>query len=257
MVNVKHQTMNNQNARDFLRQSIAGSNAPLLAATPIAVPPILVIPPGVGESDFIAKVETAYDLNYHEAFAHVPTDELTASRVEHALLLMDKAIAFALADNYQAASDLFSLCVILDNNYFYNYCLGSVRFYLEDYSGALNLVEKSLQQIRDKQKIDTELMSLSQDLNFAENLYTLYVLSLIFNSKVDRAVKTVHFALSNQILQSPALIIDLIGYFQFFNENEVVAILSKTAMASIEKIEDQEIKDLFLNSLKDLLASKT
>ncbi len=238
--------MANYNARDFLRDSIAGDvangiNQPKVSANSdlsnkknTSIPPILVVPPNTSKEEFVGKVEKAYNISEYLVFKNLTTDK-TAGEVEHSIRIMDQGIYFLLTKNLYAASDMFSLCVILSSNYFYKYLLALIRFQLADYKNSLFLLESAITQIKEKQVIDLELLDLSKDFNFSENFYELYILSLLYNNKIKEAELITNFAVDKKILQTVEKNIDLIAHFKAINSTKILDKLLKTTMENIGK----------------------
>lgn len=216
-------------------------------------PPILTVPLSSDPFTYVQQIETQYQLNYAAEFAQMFPENPQQGNVAHSLRLLDHAIDFLNEENLPAANDLFSLCLILYPNYLYNYFLALTRHQLNDDIGALSLIEEALKQMRERQSLDSELASLSQDIDFAQHFYTLYAILLFQNKKIPDAKAIIQFMLQSQILHDPTIIFSLIEPLQDIQDTATVATLSKVALAEIEKMSNVQEKNELLDNLKTLL----
>ncbi len=240
-----------------LRQSISGNGMTLdevaeneKKSEKLLPPPILLVPPGFRVEDLVTRVEKAYKLDYYHNYFNAPIAE--TDQTEHALNLMDEGLDFILEHKYRAASDMFSLCLVLENNYFYNYLLALVRVKFGDFYQALELLEKALSQIRARQRINSNLLIVSQKISFTENFYTLYIIALLQNDKVNYVQNIIDFVLNQEIVQSPTLLLNMIKQLLKKEQTNIAMQLFDLTRKAINHINDSKLKSYYLDELLKL-----
>lgn len=260
--------MANYNARDFLRDTIAGDvgNGISQVKTFInkqesykqdssLIPPILAASSKLQSEEIIKIIEKKYNLSVFSVFKNVAQQDLQAANCEHALRILDFALDSAINKNFIAASDVFSLCRILCPNYLFDYLLATVRFNLGDYDGALRLSSDVIRKIKKEPIIDEELLSLAKDLDFSKNFYFFYCTLLLFNGQVQKANLILRFLIKNNLIFDFLSTLSLINFFKAVEEKDSVSILSKYFLHLIDLEKSQEIKKIQINNLKNLLQS--
>ncbi|MBQ6449443.1 hypothetical protein IJJ08_00875 [bacterium] len=276
--------MPSNNAYDFLRQSIAGQ-APVTGSPRPAggvdysaiqpeqlvyrapgeqpreqmpvdlppVPPILTLPPGVEMLDFVGRVERAYDLHYTDE-KYVAADMRTPEgNAEHAVELMDHAAVYMAMANYPAASDIFSLCLILSPNYFYHFCLASARFQMGDFEGALVHERAALDGIRAKEQLSTGLMYYFDQLQFVDTFYFQLIECLIYTGNLDEAKKMTDFVVDGNFFELAQTYLDLACDFSLIGELAYAAKLIDRVMPYLDEL-NEEARQFALAWIPNILA---
>lgn len=256
---------NNYNARDFLRDSIAGDvNAgfsPPISASPfdndseITLPllPILVPQSETNLSEFIVQEEKKLHLDFYQSFQNLPPEQQAAANDEHSLKLFSFALSHLQDDSLELSSNALSLVVLLSSNYFYNYFFALVRYNLEDYAGAFSLISTAYSQIANKQTLPTQLSDLVKQTNFAAHFYTLYLILASQNNQPVQVKDTLFFILEKHLIQDPNLLLVLI--LQLGEDQKAVSLLTKEAVSFIGQILDPATKNQFINNLKTIFAA--
>lgn len=250
--------MANYNARDFLRDSIAGdvSGGISQPRTNVSrnsnldgsqIPPILVVPPNIDETNFVAMIEEAYGINIYKNYQNNLSE---SQKILHSLDLINIATDYFSNNNYKAASDLLSICAILYPNYFFNYLLALCRYSLQDFSGSLKLINLSISQLKNKQLLTQDLTQLSKETNFLENFYLFYIILLIRNFEISYAKEITQFSLDNKIFNSTESVLTLIKEFSVLQEPETFQQLVIFINQKTSEINDVQIKTKILSELK-------
>ncbi|MBQ6154582.1 hypothetical protein IJI99_01750 [bacterium] len=247
---------NSNNAFSVLRRSIAGRDYTQTQKTETEegrreVPPILVLPPGMEAREFVARVEEAYGLNY--AKERVYSDDDTKAKMEHSFDLMDEGYVDLTLFDYRRASDMFSLALILYDNYFYHFCLAYSRNSLGDFEGALYHLRIAMTQLREKQEVPDEITYMVQEANFTEEYYALFLRTLIFTGNMEEAKKLADFVLENKIFIDGEYALDAASVFGLFDEKQYAAKLLETIKSDLEKEKDPEIKKHLTEFIKRIL----
>jgi tetratricopeptide (TPR) repeat protein len=242
-------------APSFVKQSLLGRGRTIGQAKNLthAIPPILTVTPDVSLDRLVGAVVETYRLRVDQPFWQLQHDQ--AKTRAYALFLMDRGLSFAADRNYRAASDIFSLCVLIDPNYFFDYLLATARFKLGDYHGSLSLMEQALAKIRARQALASELAQFARDSKFSENFYTFYITVLLFNNQLALAKAMVEFVLKQNIVTAPVKLLSLVRQYRITADKQMLAFLSQVALEKINQIVDENIKNQLLLELRQVLAS--
>ncbi len=267
------------NAYDFLRQSIAGGSAPVgaqptdySAIQPQAqyvyrdpheketppepeippAPPILTLPPGVEMLDFVARVENAYNLHYTEDVYLERSRRNPQGNADHALDLLEEGLARLAYYDYAGASDLFSLCVILDPNYFYRFCLATARFNLGDLEGTLSLSQTAMEEIRAGQQLSDGALYYFQKMSFVDGFYNQYIQCLIFLGRTDEAHAMTDFIANGDVFRDYNSYFDLALFYSSFGDLPYAAKMIDKVMPDLEQLPPEE-KNYFLAWIPNIL----
>ena len=276
--------MPSNNAYDFLRQSIAGQ-APVTGSPRPAsgvdysaiqpeqlvyrapgeqpreqmpvdlppVPPILTLPPGVELLDFVGRVERAYDLHYTDE-KYVAADMRTSEgNAEHAVELFEEGLAAITIGDYARASDMFSLCVILDPNYFYHFALANIRYNLADFEGNVAQTRIVLEQLRAGQKLSAGAGYYYSQTDFVDTLYVNYTISLIYTGNLDEAKRMVDFILSDIVLVNGISYIKIAHEFSAIGQLPTAAKLVERVANHLDALPNQESRDFVLRWIQSIL----
>lgn len=244
-------------APSFVRQSLLGRGRlqggmrNLTASLP---PPILTLPAGMDLAKLVGSVVDAYKIAMGDGFWRLPEDEL--QRRQYAYKLMDKGFDYTSELNYRAASDIFSLCVLIYPNYYFDYLLAMVRFRLRDYTGSLKLLDRALEQIRARQGLDKELAFLAKEANFGQNFYCFYVTILLFNHQKTKAASMVEFILQHNIVTSPTVMLSLLRQYRSTDDRATLAKIAKTAIVLVSNLGNEEVRSSLLQEIKNILSGK-
>jgi tetratricopeptide (TPR) repeat protein len=251
------------NAYDFLRQSITGSPAQSPPSSPAdadstpdetPIPPILVVPSGMEQDEFIRRIERAYKIDYVPPVFDPPLTTEQAE-IEHAIYLMDEGIAMAMVENSAGASDMFSLANILYPNYVFNFLLATTRFNLKDYQGALKFLENALDQIRTGQTLNEEIAAFAQSIDFTEHFYPAYISTLLYNAKFDNAKNIINFVLQKNLLKNVISYFEIMSLLQILGEKSMLAKMAKQVAPLVDSIPDPTEKAAAFNNLRYLLTN--
>ncbi len=264
---------NQYNARDFLRDSIAGDVSDDMSQQfdyqaenqnnddfslsddyDFPPPPLLVVPPGMSIPDFVQQEEDRLGLKFYQQYLQIPAEQQASANLNHSLSLLDAALALSDSlDRLALISDYFALAAILSPNYFYYYLLALARYNLGDDENALHFIELALKQIRDRQQLPSQLLPLSQDTHFTENFYALYLGLLVDLRPPSESSSILNFVLDKQIIRSPDLFLFLI--WQFSEDKTKINILVKASVPLIAALSDQKRKQQLTSNLKTLLSA--
>lgn len=279
--------MPSNNAYDFLRQSIAGGASvqtktgkvipdysaiqpsqpryrapgendevpsPSIDDLP-PIPPILTLPPGVELLDFVGRVERAHDIHYTDDKYVRPEWRTPEGNEEHAIDLLDDAMVRMSFADYAAASDIFSLCVILAPNYFYHFGLASARYHMGDFEGALVYERAALERIRKNEQLSTEIMFYFDQVDFVDTFYFQFIECLIFTGNLDEAKKMTDFVVSGNFFQIAQSYLGLACDFSLLGELGYAAKLIDRVMPYIDELEEPR-RQFVLEWIKNILAGE-
>jgi hypothetical protein len=216
------------------------------------LPPILTVTPDVTLDKLIESVLAAYKLELDPPFWQIQDDQSACH--DYSTKLMDQGFNYTANErNFRAASDIFSLCLAVYPNYYYNYLLALVRFKLSDYAGSLTLIEEALAQIRQRQPLITPLAQLIKNTDFTQNFYSFYISCLLFNHHHERAAAIVDFVLEKQVITAPHILFSLVRQYRVTDNKRLLARLSKVTLETIHDLNDQELRKQLLIQLRQVL----
>jgi len=219
------------------------------------IPPILTLPPGADLLDFVGRVERAYDIHYTDDKYVDPSLRGPEGNSEHALdLLDDAAVRMSFAD-YAAASDLFSLCVILAPNYFYHFCLASARYHMGDFDGTLTYSRLALEGIRSNEELSDGIHFYLDQMDFVDAFYFQFIESLIFTGNLDEAKSMTDFVVSGNVFQAAQSYLDLACDYSLIGELAYAAKLIDRLMPYIGEL-DEKRRAILLAWIPNILAGK-
>lgn len=242
--------MANYNARDFLRDSIAGNTSGGIsqpkanASGDFTTYPILFPNQGQSIENFIVSTEQNLNLSFYKNYQSY--DEKT--NFLHSLALFNEAVNSIKNTNYKQASDLFSLIIVLSPNYFYSYLFALIRYSLSDNVSALNLLNVAQKQIAEGVKLAPELINFTQAINFNENYYVFYLMNLIDNNQTTTAEQFLDFILEHHLLKNITLLLRLIYSFSY-NKVKVKALIQEV-IPLISEVTDLNLKKDLTEKLK-------
>lgn len=245
------------NTPAFMRRSLLGRGQisdgmrNLTASLP---PPILQLPPGMPLEKLVMSVVNAYKLSLGKDFSLIANNPTQVR--QYAYKLMDVGFDFTNNLNYRGASDIFSLCVLIYPNYYFDYLLAIVRFKLRDYQGSLQLLDNALVKIRQRQALERELAILAKEANFTENFYSFYVSILLFNHQKPKAAAMVDFILKQNLITSPTTILTLLNEYHHTDDRSTMAKIAKAAIVLISNLPNSDMRASLLSGVKNILSSK-
>ena len=272
--------MADTSAYDYLRQSIAGPGAlpsrpePELSdddedeyadwtwedfanLPPRPIPPILTLPPDLDLKDFVNQVEQAYGMNYtQEKYLHDKDDDVD-SRIRHAIDLMDEGIVYLSEYNARAASDIFSLCLLLAPNYFYHFCLATARFNIGEYQGALEHLYKTMNLIRVKDPLPEEVAQMADQVPFTDAFYSQFIQCLIFCQKMDEAKKIADFLIEKNVLRVGEAVLEIADTFSLFGERGYAAKITNLVMPAMKEMENKQDQQQILQIIARILTENS
>ena len=242
-------------APSFIKQSLLGHGRTVGQARNLAhtIPPILTLTPDLSLDRLVGAVVETYRLRVDQPFWQIQNDSTKTKA--YALFLMDRGLSFAAESNYRAASDIFSLCVLIDPNYFFDYLLATARFKLTDFAGSLRLMEQALEKIRSRQVLARELAQFAKDGDFSENFYTFYISVLLFNQQTALANAMVEFVLQQNVVNSPTRLLSLVRQYRTTANKNILARLSQATVTKINQIVDENVKNQLLLELRQVLTN--
>lgn len=245
------------NTPAFVRRSLIGRGQlsdgvrNLTASLP---PPILQLPPEMPLEKLVMSVVSAYKLSLGKDFSFIIDNPVQVR--QYVYKLMDAGFDFTNHLNYRGASDIFSLCVLIYPNYYFDYLLAIVRFKLRDYQGSLQLLDNALAKIRQRQALERELATLAKEANFTENFYSFYVSILLFNHQKPKAAAMVDFILKQNLITSPTIILTLLNEYRHTDDRSTTAKIAKAAIVMISNLPDPNLRASLLARVKDILSTR-
>lgn len=251
---------NSYNARDFLRNSIAGDvnnglSQPQTNATDsdfdLPPLPILVPPSTIDTFDFIVQEEKKLGLDFYQSYQNLSPEQRATTTHEHSLKLLNFALSHLKDESLELANNAFSLIILLSSNYFYNYLFALIRYNLEDYESAFALINTAYSQITDRQTLPPQLSDLAKQTHFVEYFYTLYLTLASKQQPQTQSKAILNYVIEHHLIQTPDLLLLLL--LQFNDDKKTINLLAKEAITLISSLTNQESKNQLTSNLKTIL----
>lgn len=237
--------MANYNARDFLRDSIAGNidNGISQPTKENEKNKGLISAGNKLDESSIYQILNKYSIHLLD---------VADNSQEAAYFIWLEAMLFYEKREWDSSADLFAVCLYFDDNWIYEGFLGINLSLLDNYKQALKFLGNSIKKHTSGLEIFQQLKSNVETEKLFSQVTQYLTLSLFATRQQDLAYKWLDF-INTKLSPDPFFQIKIAEIVDKLNQSSLSIKLIKQALPQLEKISASEQKTYFLNLSKAIL----
>lgn len=244
--------MANYNARDFLRDTIAGDVGNGISQSVnmnknIEDSLIVLAINGQLDDNSVAQILEKYSVSLFN---------VADDAQEAAYFIWLEAMSFYEKKEWNKSIELFITCFYFDNNWIYEGFLGINLSLLDNYQAALKFLGNSVKHHSANIKTYQQLESNVDTAKLFSQITQYLTLSLFASQQHDLAYKWLDY-INTKLSPDPFFQIKIAEIVGDLNQPSLAIKLIKQALPQLEKISDSEQKKFFLNLSKNILQSSS